>query len=348
MSERGPDRRRGVPPRLSVAPMMERTDRHYRWLVRQITRRTLLYTEMVTSGAVLHGERERLLAFDPVERPLALQLAGDDPEELAACARIGAALGYDEINLNVGCPSERVQQGRFGACLMAEPGRVARAVEAMRGAVSLPVTVKHRIGIDELDRYEDLAAFVRCVAQSGCDRFIVHARKAWLTGLSPKENRSVPPLRWEDVHRLKREEPQETIEINGGFTTLAAVRRQLELTDGVMIGRGAYDDPFMLAGADAEIFGDPGASAPTRRAVAEALADYVETMRGQGVPAGRVLRHALGLMAGQPGARAWRRVLTRESARPDAGAAVVRAALGELPADVLDAPAGRAAPPVGA
>jgi len=195
---------RAPSPRLSVAPMMDRTDRHFRFFVRCITRRSLLYTEMVTTGAVLHGDRDALLGFDERERPLALQLGGDDPAALAECARIGADLGHDEIDLNVGCPSDRVQRGRFGACLMAEPERVAEAVAAMRSAVELPVTVKHRIGIDDLDRYEDMERFVRVVAEAGCDRFIVHARKAVLRGLSPKQNRSVPPLRYADVHRLKR------------------------------------------------------------------------------------------------------------------------------------------------
>ncbi|MDX1387987.1 MAG: tRNA dihydrouridine(20/20a) synthase DusA, partial [Acidobacteriota bacterium] len=242
--------RRGRAYPLSVAPMMDRTDRHYRRFVREITRRTLLYTEMITTGAVLQGDRDFLLGFSPEERPLALQLGGDDPEALSECARIAEDRGYDEVNLNVGCPSDRVRQGRFGACLMAEPERVADAVAAMREATSVPVTVKHRIGIDDLDRYEDMALFVRTVAGAGCDRFSVHARKAVLGGLSPKANRTVPPLRYEDVHRLKREHPGLRIEINGGIASLEEVRRQLEFVDGVMIGRAAYDDPFLLSTVD--------------------------------------------------------------------------------------------------
>ena len=289
--------------------MMDRSDRHFRFFARQLTRRSLLYTEMITTGAVLHGDRERLLGFDPAERPLALQLGGDAPGELAACARIAADLGYDEVDLNVGCPSERVQQGSFGVCLMARPERVAEAVAAMRAAAPLPVTVKHRIGFDEFDAFEDMARFVRTVAAAGCDRFIVHARKAWLRGLSPKENREVPPLRYGDVHRLKRELPELAIEINGGFTALAEVSEQLPRVDGVMIGRAAYEDPWMLALADREVFGDP-APPPTRREVVEAMLGYLDDWRRRGEPLGRITRHLLGLFAGEPGARAWRRRLS--------------------------------------
>ncbi len=339
--------RRGPIRPLSVAPMMDRTDRHYRFLMRAVTRRCLLYTEMLTTGAVLHGDRERLLGFDPRERPLAIQLGGDDPAEQARAARVAEQLGYDEIDLNVGCPSDRVQQGRFGACLMAEPDRVARAVEAMRAAVALPVTVKHRIGIDDLDRYEDLERFVRRVAAAGCDRFVIHARKAWLTGLSPKQNRTVPPLRYSDVHRLKAALPGLAIEINGGFTSLAQVREQLQRVDGVMIGRAAYDDPFMLATADREVFGE-NAPAPTRRAVVEAMLPYIEQWRARDVALGTLTRHMLGLVNARPGARAWRRHLSARAGRPGAGPELLGEGLRLVPDEVWDERPGPAAAPAAA
>jgi tRNA-dihydrouridine synthase A len=337
---------------LAVAPMLDYTDRHFRWFVRRITRRTLLYTEMVTSGAVLHGgDRERFLGFDEDEHPVALQLGGSDPRELAICARLGAERGYDEINLNVGCPSDRVQNGRFGACLMAEPTLVADCVKAMRDAVDVPVTVKHRIGIDERDSYEALCDFVGTVAAAGCDVFIVHARKAWLSGLSPKENRTVPPLRYDVVHRLKRDFPGLTIVLNGGIESLDAVQAQLAHVDGVMMGRAAYHVPWVLAEADVRIFvavqaGRPGpavakveslarppeARSPatrfTRRTVAEAMLPYLEAQAATGVPVSRVTRHLLGLFHDVPGARAWRRAL---SATGEQTVETYRAALAALP-----------------
>ncbi len=318
---------------LSVAPMMDHTDRHYRFFMRQITRHTLLYSEMVTTGAILKGDRERILGFDPREKPLALQLGGDDAGALAQCAVIAEELGYDEINLNIGCPSDRVQKGRFGACLMAEPGTVATAVAAMRRAVALPVTVKHRVGIDDLDRYEDMHAFVETVAAAGCDRFSVHARKAWLSGLSPKENREIPPLRYDDVYRLKRELPRLAIEINGGITSLEAAEHHLRQVDGVMIGRAAYDRPYLFAGVDQRFFGaaDPP---PTRRQVVDAMAPYLEHWHRRGLPAGRITRHVLQLFAGQPGARAWRRYLSENA--PHAGPEILREALKRVPDEVLD------------
>ena len=327
--------RRGRTPPLSVAPMMDRTDRHFRAFLRRITRRTLLYTEMVTTGAVLHGDRERILGFSPEERPLALQLGGDDPADLAACAEIAAGLGYDEVNLNVGCPSDRVQKGRFGACLMAEPERVAEAVAAMRRAVELPVTVKHRIGVDELDHYEDMRRFVETVAAAGCDRFSVHARKAWLSGLSPKDNREIPPLRWAEVHRLKAELPHLAIEINGGVHDLAAAREHLEHVDGVMIGRAAYDDPYALAPADRDLFGEP-ADPPSRREVVERFLPYVEDQLALGEPLKRLTRHALGLFANRPGARAWRRHLAENAHLDGAGPEVLLDAMGNVSDAVLD------------
>lgn len=315
--------------------MMDRTDRHFRYVLRRITRRTLLYTEMVATGAILHGDRERHLAFHPDEHPLALQLGGDDPRELAACARIAEEWGYDEVNLNVGCPSPRVQRGNFGVCLMAEPERVAAAVAVMREAVSIPVTVKHRIGFDERDRYQDMLRFVDVVAAAGCDRFTVHARKAWLQGLSPKENRNVPPLRHETVHRLKAERPGLAVEINGGIRSLEEVHNHLERVDAVMVGRAAYDDPFFLAAADREVFGEAG-RAPTRRRIVQELVPYAESLARSGEPLGRLTRHVLGLVAGRPGARAWRRHLTEGAQRPGAGPELLLDAAARVPSDVLD------------
>ncbi|HEY9633152.1 MAG TPA: tRNA dihydrouridine(20/20a) synthase DusA [Coleofasciculaceae cyanobacterium] len=314
---------------LSVAPMMDRTDRHFRYFMRQITRRTLLYTEMVTSAAILHGDREHLLGFSPEEKPLALQVGGDNPRELAECARIAEAMGYDEINLNVGCPSSRVQDGNFGACLMAQPERVARAVEAMINVVNLPVTVKHRIGIDERDRYEDMAEFVRTVSEVGCKRFTVHARKAWLKGLSPKDNRNIPPLRYHDVHRLKQEFPHLFIEINGGFASLDQVREQLKLVDAVMIGRAAYDNPYLLATADYDIYSE-AITPPTRHEVAQAMLPYIDYWAAKGLKLNKISRHMLQLFAGQSGSKAWKRYLTENSYLPGAGSDIVREALAQV------------------
>ena len=311
---------------IAVAPMLDWTDRHYRYFIRLLSRHTLLYTEMVTTGAILRGDRQRLLAHDPAEYPLALQLGGSDPAELARCARIATDWGYDEINLNVGCPSDRVQSGRFGACLMAEPDLVAACVAAMRAATDLPVTVKTRIGIDERDSYQELADFVRRVAAGGCTVFIVHARKAWLSGLSPKENREIPPLRHEVVHRLKRDFPELTIVLNGGLTTLEQVTKQLRQVDGVMIGRAAYENPYLLAEVDRRFFGS-SASPPNRHQVVRALLPYLEERLRAGTPLQCMTRPILGLFQGIPGARAWRRVLSERAWRHGAGVEVVEAAL---------------------
>lgn len=310
--------------------MMDRTDRHFRYVMRQITRRTLLYTEMVTTAAILHGDRQRLLGFTPDEKPLVLQLGGDNPDDLAICARIAEDMGYDEVNLNVGCPSDRVKNGNFGACLMAQPQRVADGVAAMRSAVSIPVTVKHRIGIDECDRYEDMAEFVAIVAEAGCQRFTVHARKAWLQGLSPKENRTVPPLRYGDVHRLKRDFPHLFIEVNGGFTSLDQVQEQLQSLDAVMIGRAAYDNPYLFSMGDRLFYQD---SHPplTRHQVAQALLPYVDYWAQRGLKLNKITRHMLQLFTGQPGSRAWKRYLTEQSCKPGAGAEVVETALTLVP-----------------
>ncbi|GIX48232.1 MAG: tRNA-dihydrouridine(20/20a) synthase [Candidatus Tectimicrobiota bacterium] len=328
--------RRGRRWPLSVAPMMDRTDRHYRYFMRQITRHTLLYTEMLTTGAILRGNREALLGFSACERPLALQLGGDDPAQLAACARLAEAWGYDEVNLNVGCPSERVQEARFGVCLMAQPEQVARCVAAMRQATALPVTVKHRLGIEGQD-YADLVRFVRTVARAGCDRFIVHARIAILRGLSPKANRTIPPLRYDEVYRLKREFPELVIELNGGVTTLEQARQHLQRVDGVMIGRAAYDNPFLFARADA-LFYDDATPPPTRRQVLVAMLPYLEAWLARGLPLHRITRHMLGLFAGQPGSRLWKQLLSQPA--PSASVALQRLheALARLPAAVLDAP----------
>ena len=306
--------------------MMDWTDRHCRYLLRLISRRVLLYTEMVPIGAVLHGDRARFLGFDPAEHPVALQLGGADPEELAACARLAEAEGYDEVNLNVGCPSDRVQQARFGACLMAEPALVARCIAAMRAAVGIPVTVKSRIGIDDQDHYADLLRFVDTVAAAGCRSFTVHARKAWLEGLSPKQNREIPPLHYDRVYRLKAERPELEIVINGGIRSLDEAEAHLARVDGVMIGRAAYQDPYLLAEADRRIFGQAGPAAG-RQAVAEAMIAYARRETARGVPVKCITRHMLGLFNGLPGARAWRRSLSESAHRPGAGPEVIAAAL---------------------
>ncbi|MGL5081863.1 MAG: tRNA dihydrouridine(20/20a) synthase DusA [Microcoleaceae cyanobacterium] len=318
---------------LSVAPMMERTDRHFRYFMRQITRCTLLYTEMVTAAAILNGDRTKLLGFSLEEKPLVLQLGGDNPKELAQCSQIAEDLGYDEVNLNVGCPSDRVQEGNFGACLMAQPERVAEAVSAMQQAVDIPVSVKHRIGIDDRDHYEDMAHFVQIVAETGCRRFTVHARKAWLQGLSPKENRTVPPLRYADVHRLKQEFPELIVEINGGFTSLTQVQEQLQVLDAVMIGRAAYDNPYLFAEADRKIYGQMDGREETslsRRQVAEAMLPYIEYWLNQGVRLNSITRHMLQLFAEQPGTKAWKRYLSEQVHRPGSGIDVVRGALAQV------------------
>lgn len=317
---------------VSVAPMMDRTDRHFRYLLRQVTRRSLLYTEMIHARAVLHGHRERLLAFDPLEHPLALQLGGDDPAELAEAARIAVAFGYDEVNLNVGCPSERVTSGNFGACLMRTPAVVAKAVAAMRQAVPVPVTVKHRIGVDDLDTYQDMRRFVLEVAEAGADAFTVHARKAWLHGLSPKENREVPPLRYDDVYRLKLEAPSLTVELNGGVRDLDQVRLHVQRVDGVMLGRAVVDDPFVLERVDAELYGEPPAR-PSRERAVRAMLPYVEARRREGVPLMQVARPMLTLFRSTPGAKTWRRYLSQHGHASGAGPEVLERALDAMLAE---------------
>lgn len=307
--------RRGQSCPLSVAPMMDRTDRHHRYMMRLLSKHTLLYTEMVTTGAIIHGDRPRHLDFSEAEHPLVLQLGGDDPQALAECARIAQDWGYDEVNLNVGCPSSRVQSGRFGVCLMLRPERVAEAVETMKKAVDLPITVKHRIGVDDVDRYEDMHRFVSIVAQSGCDGFTVHARKAWLSGLSPKENRNIPPLRYEEVYRLKQEFPQFFIEINGGITTWDAILDHLGKVDGVMIGRAAYQNPRLFLQADPLIFNTPARF--TLEDVIEQMAEYVDRWVMQGGRAHYITRHLVHLLSGLPGNKYWRRTLSEQAHLPD-------------------------------
>ena len=296
------------PWRLSVAPMMDWTDRHCRYFHRLISANALLYTEMVTTGALVHGDVARHLDYSPQEHPVALQLGGSEPQDLAHCAKLGEQWGYDEINLNCGCPSERVQRGAFGACLMAEPQLVADCVRAMVDSVSIPVTVKHRIGIDKLESYDFVRDFVGAVALAGCNTFIVHARSAWLKGLSPKENREVPPLRYALVHRLKQDFPHLTIAINGGLTTNAQITEQLQQLDGVMVGREAYHNPWLMASWDADFFG-LAPSSLSRETVESQMCDYMaREFAEHGTPHSAIARHMLGLRHGLPGSRGWRRV----------------------------------------
>jgi tRNA-dihydrouridine synthase A len=310
-----------------VAPMMEWTDRHCRYFLRLISRRTFLYTEMVTAEAVLHGNRERVLGFSPEEHPVGLQLGGSDPKRLAVAAKIGAAYGYDEINLNIGCPSDRVQSGRFGACLMAEPDLVADCVAAMGEAVDIPVTVKCRIGIDDQDAEASLDRFIDRVAEAGCRTFIVHARKAWLDGLSPKENRDVPPLDYDRVHRLKARRPELEIVLNGGIESFAEARKQLPHVDGVMLGRAAYADPYLLVDVDRVLFGAPEAP-PSRLDVLDRFTPYVEAELARGTRLNAMTRHILGLFHGQPRARLFRRHLAENAHIDGAGVEVLMAARG--------------------
>ena len=306
--------------------MMEWTDRHCRFFHRLLTRRALLYTEMLTTGAVLHGDRARLLRFDPAEHPLALQLGGAEPWALAACARIGADLGFDAINLNVGCPSDRVQDGRFGACLMAEPALVGDCVAAMKATIAVPVTVKCRIGIDDQDPEDALEIFAQAVEQAGADALIVHARKAWLNGLSPKENREVPPLDYERVYRLKTAHPRLTVVLNGGVGSVEEAFAHLERVDGVMMGRAAYQEPWRLIAVDSLFFGEDTPVASPKEA-AKMLVPYIERELAQGTRLHAITRHLHGLFRAVPGARAFRRHLAG-AATTDAGAELLTAALG--------------------
>ncbi len=319
------------PKRISVAPMMDWTDRHCRYFLRLFNPHGELYTEMITTGALLHGDRARFLRFDPIEHPVVLQLGGSDPDALARCAVMAEDAGYDAVNLNVGCPSDRVQHNRIGACLMAEPGLVAECVAAMRARVRIPVTVKHRIGIDDLDSYEHLHAFVSTVAATGCRDFIVHARIALLNGLSPKENREIPPLRYDEVYRLKRDFPDLRIEINGGIKTVADIQEHWRHTDGVMIGREAYHNPYLLA----EALSLWGETAPSRHEILRRYLPFMAAELADGVPLSQMTRHILGLFQGLPGARRWRQHLSSFSHQKHRGLELVEEAAGFVPESIV-------------
>ncbi|TBR40475.1 MULTISPECIES: tRNA dihydrouridine(20/20a) synthase DusA [Dyella] len=316
-----------APWRLSVAPMLDWTDRHCRYFHRLLSPHARLYTEMVTSAALVRGKQLRLLEHSQQEHPVALQLGGSDPQELAIAARYGADAGYDEINLNVGCPSDRVQSGKFGACLMREPSLVGDCVRAMRESVEVPVTVKCRIGVDDQDDYADLQRFTETMVGAGVDILVVHARKAWLQGLSPKENREIPPLDYERVYRLKREFPHLVIVINGGITTVEQVQAHLKQVDGVMLGRAAYHDPYVLAQVEAALYGE---ALPERETVIRHLRPYIEAELARGTALKHITRHLLGLFQGEPGARSFRRVLSEGAHQPGAGWGLIEQALEPL------------------
>ena len=311
--------------KLSVAPMMDWTDRHCRFFHRLLSPSALLYTEMVTTGAIIHGDTDRFLAYNPEEHPLALQLGGSDPSDLADCARIAEQRGYDEINLNVGCPSDRVQRGRFGACLMLEAELVRDCIAAMLDAVDIPVTVKTRLGVDEHESYQFMADFVGKVAESGCTIFIMHARKAYLEGLSPKQNRDVPPLHYDWVYRLKQQSPELEIVINGGIDSLAAIEGHLKHVDGVMLGRSAYHNPWLLAECQRQFYDQ--AAVISREEIIDAMSAYLERQVREGTAVKHVSRHLLGLFQGMPGAKAWRRYISENAFRDDNNTDLLRLAL---------------------
>jgi tRNA-dihydrouridine synthase A len=299
---------------MSIAPMMDRTDRHYRYMMRKITKQTLLYTEMITAKAILHGKRDLLLGYDLSEHPIALQIGGDDPREMAQCAKIAQDFGYDEVNLNIGCPSPRVTSGNFGACLMTQPELVADCVAEMKSVCSIPVTVKHRIGVDDRDRYEDMIHFIEIVSKAEADRFSIHARKAWLQGLSPKQNRNVPPLRYQEIYDVKKAFPHLLIEINGGIKTHVDSKKHLEYVDAVMIGREAYDNPWLYANVDELYFGaEPNGK--SRTDVAMEMLPYIETKLQSGTKMMSITRHMLNLFKGERGGRIWRRKVGALSAK---------------------------------
>ncbi len=321
------------PSRLSVAPMLDWTDRHCRYFHRLLSQQTLLYTEMVTTGAIIHGKGD-FLAYNQQEHPLALQLGGSNPQDLARCAKLAEERGYDEVNLNVGCPSDRVQNGRFGACLMAEPELVAECVAEMKAVVNIPVTVKTRIGIDEQDSYEFLTAFVSTVAEKGgCEQFTIHARKAWLSGLSPKQNREIPPLDYPRAYQIKKDFPDLVIAVNGGIKTLEEAKLHLEHLDGVMVGREAYQNPYILAEVDQQLFGSK-APVKKRRQIVEEMYPYIEQQLSQGSYLGHITRHMLGLFQNMPGARQWRRYISENAHKPGSGIEVVQAALAKIPQEL--------------
>lgn len=312
--------------RFCVAPMLDWTDRHERYFLRLISRHAYLYTEMVTTGALIYGNSDRYLQFNHQEQPVALQLGGSDPEALVECVKMAEDYGYNEVNINVGCPSERVQKGAFGACLMAEPELIADCVDAMRSVVKIPITVKNRIGIDEQDEEQSLREFIDIVSQSGCETFIIHARKAWLKGLSPKENRDVPPLNYELVYQIKDEHPHLEIIINGGIKTIESSLEHLQQVDGVMLGREVYHNPYLMMQVDESIYAD-GGKVLSRRQILEQYFSYIEQQMGQGVYLKHLSRHLLGLFQGQPGAKAWRRYISENAHKEGAGIEVLEQAM---------------------
>ena len=319
--------------RLSVAPMLDWTDRHCRYFHRLLSQQTLLYTEMVTTGAILHGKGD-FLEYSEQEHPLALQLGGSNPVDLAACAKLAAERGYDEVNLNVGCPSDRVQNGRFGACLMAEPELVADCVSAMKDVTDIPITVKTRIGIDDQDSYEFLTKFISTVSEKGgCEQFTIHARKAWLSGLSPKENREIPPLDYDRAYQIKKDFSDLVIAVNGGITTLEQTKEHLQHLDGVMIGREAYHSPFILAEVDQQIFG-LDTPIKKRSQVVEEMYPYIERELSKGASLGHISRHMLGLFQSMPGARQWRRYISENAHKKGAGIEVMQTALAKIPKEL--------------
>lgn len=312
--------------KLCIAPMMTHTDRHFRYFLRLISPHVMLYTEMITTGAMLNGDVKAMLKFDPTEHPIGIQLGGSDPEQLKRCAMIAQDAGYDEINLNVGCPSDRVQTGKFGACLMTEPELVADAVSTMSNAVDIPVSVKSRIGVDEMDSYAEFAHFIHSIEATGCQTYIIHARKAWLKGLSPRQNREIPPLKYDYVHRLKKENPALEIIINGGLNSVGEIKTQLQFVDGVMIGRAVCNNPYLLAQANLDIFNDHTIH-NTRHEIIEKYSDYIEKELKNGTNLGHMGRHILGIFQGQQGARAYRRFLSENIHKPESGIEVIREAI---------------------
>lgn len=321
------------PCRFSIAPMLDWTDRHCRYFHRLLSSQTLLYTEMVTTGAIIHGKGD-FLAYNEEEHPLALQLGGSNPKDLAHCAKLAQERGYDEINLNVGCPSDRVQNGRFGACLMADPELVAQCISEMNAVVDIPVTVKTRIGIDDLDSYQFLTDFVTTVSEKGgCEQFTIHARKAWLSGLSPKENREIPPLDYDRAYQLKRDFPHLVIAVNGGVKTLQESAEHLGHLDGVMVGREAYQNPYILAEVDSQLFG-LDTPIKKRRQIVEEMYPYIEQQLSNGSYLGHITRHMLGLFQHMPGARQWRRYISENAHKPSSGIEVVQAALAKIPQEL--------------
>jgi tRNA-dihydrouridine synthase A len=306
--------------------MMTHTDRHFRYFLRLISKQTMLYTEMLTTGALIHGDKDYFLAYNKEEHPLGLQLGGSDPEQLAQCALMAEDAGYDEVNLNVGCPSDRVQSGQFGACLMAQPALVGECVEAMQSKVNIPVTVKSRIGIDDQDSYEELVNFIQLVSDAGCQTFFVHARKAWLKGLSPRQNREVPPLKYDVVYTIKKDFPELEIIINGGITTLEQCKTHLQHVDGVMLGRAVCHNPYLLASVDCEIYQQPNAVI-SRHEILQQYIGYIESQLAQGIYLSHMSRHILGLFQGQHGARAYRRLLSEQAYKPGADVHVIKRAM---------------------